>query len=94
MAVHKSAKLLVQRSDAAAQRPARAELDRIVAERDALIAELGALRARPGGSNEFAGKAQTLLTRWWSGASWSGRRELLRSAAWLVQLEKRRGAKA
>jgi hypothetical protein len=93
VAVHKSAKLLVSRSDAAAQRPARDELDRIVAERDALIAELGALRARPGGSN-FAGKAQTLLTRWWSGASWSGRRELLRSAAWLVQLEKRRGAKA
>jgi hypothetical protein len=64
---------------------------RILAQRDRLIVEIAQLRERVGCSTEFIDKASTLLTRWWSSASWKAREQLLKSAAWLVQLEQRRG---
>jgi hypothetical protein len=66
-----------------------AKVDGILAKRDRLIGELRFLRDR-GESSKFVDNAQQLLTRWWSRSSWSAREELLKSAEWLLRLEKNR----
>jgi hypothetical protein len=70
-----------------------ARVDGILANRDRLIDELRVLRDR-GESSKFVDNAQQLLTRWWSRSSWSGRGELLKSAEWLLRLEKNRGGQS
>ena len=42
-----------------------------------------------GQASKFIDNAQVLLTRLWSPASWDARDELLKSADWLIRLEKR-----
>lgn len=75
-----------------AQRPAlRQRINEILTRRDRLVSELAVLRERHGSSSPSLDKALTLLTRWWSGADWNGREELLNAADWLVRLEKIRG---
>jgi len=69
----------------------RQKASMILARRDQLIGELARLRHQ--GSSPFIAKAQQLLTRWWSGASWAARDELIRNADWLIRLEKRHGRK-
>jgi hypothetical protein len=73
----------------APQRTARAREAGILARRDRLVAEVALLRRR-GEPSKFIDNAEQLLTRWWSRASWNAREELLKSADWLVRLEKRR----
>jgi hypothetical protein len=51
--------------------------------------EIAALRKA--NASKFAANAEQLLTRWWSSANWVARGELLKTADWLIRLEKRRG---
>jgi hypothetical protein len=46
---------------------------------------------RLGQSSKFTANAEQLLTRWWAAANWSARGELLKTADWLLRVEKRRG---
>jgi hypothetical protein len=71
------------------QRESREAVSRIVAQRERLVADVRLLRDR-GGNSKFIENAQQLLTRWWSPASWKAREELLKTADWLVRLEKHR----
>jgi hypothetical protein len=68
----------------------RIKVDDILARRRRLVQELALLRQH--GDSRFLDNAQQLLTRWWSGASWSAREELLKSAEWLIRLERRSNA--
>jgi len=77
----------------ARQAKSRAELNSIVAHRARLVAEVTRLRAR-GENSKFIDNAQQLLTRWWSTAGWHAREQLLKTADWLIRLEKRRGGRA
>lgn len=61
----------------------------IVLERDRLITEVLALREQ-GADSKFVTNTQQLLTRWWSKAGWTAREELLKSAEWLLQIERQR----
>jgi hypothetical protein len=60
----------------------------ILTERDRHLATIAGLRRRHGASNAFASKALTLLTRGWGLANWTTRADLLRTAAWLLQLQR------
>ena len=77
----------------APRRTARAREAGILARRDRLVAEVALLRRR-GEPSKFIDNAEQLLTRWWSRASWNAREELLKSADWLVRLERRRDTQA
>jgi hypothetical protein len=83
--------LPARRPGLARKQSARQRELRILAQRDRLIADIGRLRQQLGDSSAFLDKANTLLTRWWSPASWKAREKLLASADWLVRLEERRG---
>jgi hypothetical protein len=65
------------------------QIETILARRGALVAELAQLRERAG-SSQLIENAQHLLTRWWAAAGWSAREDLLKTAGWLLQVEKRR----
>jgi hypothetical protein len=60
----------------------------ILTERDRHLATIDGLRRRNGAPNAFAAKALTLLTRGWGLANWTTRADLLRTAAWLLQLQR------
>jgi hypothetical protein len=60
----------------------------ILSARTHKIREIASLRRANLDSASFAAKAQTLLTRDWSQASWRARESILRSVAWLLRLEK------
>jgi hypothetical protein len=55
--------------------------DEIIADRDRLAAAAAACRNHPMMDIAFA-----LLTRSWAGADWSARKELLRTAAWMIRM--------
>ena len=65
----------------------RRRIDAILSQRGRMIAELAALREGDRKSKHLENALQ-LLTRWWCKASWSAREGLLRSAGWLVRLER------
>jgi len=44
---------------------------------------------RSGQGSKFTANAEQLLTRWWAAASWSARGDLLKTADWLLRVEKR-----
>src|SRR5262245_8820909 len=69
----------------------RRRVNDIVVRRDRLVSALASLRERDDAPSPSVEKALTLLTRWWSGADWSAREELLNAAEWLVRLERMRG---
>jgi hypothetical protein len=71
----------------------RQRINSILSRRERLVGELALLRQQ-GAASKFIDNAQQLLTRWWSGASWDGRKELLKSADWLLRLEKSHGVQA
>jgi hypothetical protein len=71
-------------------RPLRQKVNSILTYRERLIAEVAVLRGC-GEASRFVDNAQQLLTRWWATANWNAREELLKTAAWLIQLEKCRG---
>jgi hypothetical protein len=71
----------------------RHRIDNILARRDQLVAEVALLRDG-GEASKLIDNAQQLLTRWWSAASWNGREELLKTADWLVHIEKGRRNRA
>jgi hypothetical protein len=62
-------------------------MNSIVTRRLGLVSELAVLRQQ-GAESKFMDNAQQLLTRWWSRASWDAREELLKSADWLIRLQK------
>jgi hypothetical protein len=53
------------------------------------IARLRSDRDRPA---DFLDKARSLLTRHWGKASWSAREGLLKSAGWLLEVERLHGS--
>jgi|SRR5581483_6615103 len=65
-------------------------INAIIVRRRQLVEEVVSLR-EIGREPTFLANAQQLLTRWWIGASWSAREDLLKTAEWLVRLS-RRGA--
>jgi hypothetical protein len=52
------------------------------------MTEIAAARSHAKGPLPLINKARTLLTRFWSDASWDAREELLRTARWLVGVGK------
>jgi len=85
--------IVLKRSSRLAQQLSRQNINEIVVRRDRLIALVAELREDH--ASKLTENAQQLLTRWWCTASWSARKDLLKSAEWLVRLEKnRRGADA
>jgi hypothetical protein len=62
----------------------------ILAERDRHLAVIDRLRHGNGSLRAFAAKAHTLLTRGWAPADWRTRADLLKTAAWLLHLERLR----
>jgi hypothetical protein len=54
--------------------------------RDEQITEIGLLRSAKVEPSAFLNKAETLLTRYWAGANWQVREEILRSVQWLLNL--------
>lgn len=62
-------------------------------QRDRLMAEIGLLTKTRVGADSFVRKALTLLTVGWGKASWRARADLLRSADWLLNMERTRRAK-
>ena len=91
---HKLTALAPPATDRPSRRASRQKVNAILARRDRLMAELASLHQQ--GGSAFVDNAQRLLTRWWSGASWHGRDELIRNAEWLIRLEKcqQRGPRA
>jgi hypothetical protein len=77
------------RGAVAPQQVSRRKADAILTRRDRLMAEITGLR-RQAAESQFLENAQQLLTRWWSGANWNAREDLLKTAGWLVRLQKRR----
>jgi hypothetical protein len=75
-------------ADRARQRSSRQKIDNILRQRERLIAEMMQLCDR-GQASKFIDNAQVLLSRLWSRASWDARDELLKSADWLIRLERR-----
>jgi hypothetical protein len=75
----------------AAGRTSRQKINSILTRRQGLVAELALLRQH-GTESKFIDNAQQLLTRWWSAATWDAREELLKSADWLIRLERRHGS--
>ena len=89
MPAKKPAKSAARSVDGARHRASPHRIEAILARRGELVAELAQLREREGGS-QLIDNAQHLLTRWWAAAGWNGREDLLKTAGWLLQIEKRR----
>jgi hypothetical protein len=62
----------------------------LVAERDRRMAEIAAMYRDGPEPGSFLDKAQTLLTRRWSSASWSARAGILVTVDWLFRMERLR----
>ena len=75
----------------ARQQNTRGETNDILRDRERLVAELTKLREQ-GHDSRFLTNAEQLLTRWWSASGWNARQQLLKSAEWLLRLEKNPGA--
>jgi hypothetical protein len=69
--------------------PPRRQAAAIFAQRRRLMIEIAMLQ-KSSRASKFTTNAEQLLTRWWAEASWGARRELLKSADWLLRLERRR----
>jgi hypothetical protein len=69
--------------------PPKRRAANVVACRRRLMIEIAELQDAGRGS-PFITNAEQLLTRWWGTASWTARQQLLRSAAWMLQLESNR----
>ncbi|HVG51768.1 MAG TPA: hypothetical protein VM867_09065 [Xanthobacteraceae bacterium] len=70
--------------------PQARDVKDILKRREAMMREAARLREY-NASSLFVAKIQQLLTRWWAPASWQAREELLKTADWLISLEKRSG---
>ena len=75
-----------RRSDASAEYWQRASL--LLAQREQLITEIELVLAARLASRPLARKAAALLTRFWSGADWGQREDLLLAARWLMRIGK------
>jgi hypothetical protein len=84
----RKAPIVLKRGSRLARPLSRQNINEIVVQRDRLIALVKALRGNH--ASKLTENAQQLLTRWWCTANWSARRDLLKSAEWLVRLEKNR----
>lgn len=70
-----------------AKQPSRRRAEAIMARRKELVAEVTRLRNEENNAT-FADKAMQLLTRWWASTGWNAREELLKSADWLIRVER------
>jgi hypothetical protein len=59
---------------------------RLTALRDARIEEIGRLRSHLRLPSPFLKSAETLLTRQWGRADWSGRTDILHNVGWLLRM--------
>ena len=75
-----------RRSDASAEYWTRASL--LLAHREQLVTEIEFVLASRLPSRPLARKAAALLTRFWSGADWGQREDLLLAARWLMRIGK------
>jgi hypothetical protein len=75
-----------RRSDASAEYWKRASL--LLAQREQLVTEIEFVLASRLASRPLARKAAALLTRFWSGADWDQREDLLLAARWLMRIGK------
>jgi hypothetical protein len=75
-----------RRSDASAEYWTRASL--LLAHREQLVTEIEFVLASRLPSRPLARKAAALLTRFWSGADWDQREDLLLAARWLMRIGK------
>ena len=89
MAARKSAASSVSQSKGSGLSYAR-RTHALVAERDRRMAEIAALCQDDSQPGSFLDKAQTLLTRGWSNASWSARAGILVTVDWLFRMERLR----
>ena len=63
----------------------------VMAGRARLMEEIARLRHEREGPAEFLDKARTLLTTHWGRATWLGREGLLKTATWLIEVERLHG---
>ena len=73
----------------ASREPHKRQAAAVLAERHRLMIEIASLHTS-GRRSQFTANAEELLTRWWASASWSARRQLLKTVGWLLHLEKSR----
>lgn len=90
MPIQRRSRLLTPQK-AAPPADARRKTAAIETARNRLFAELSELRKRPGNPAKPIETAQVLLTRWWGRANWKSRERLIRTAEWLIRLERNRG---
>lgn len=64
------------------------KIDSILTQRERLVAELNDLH-KNGHCSKFTENAQQLITRWWCTVNWNGREQLLKTARWQLDLERR-----
>jgi hypothetical protein len=81
-------KQAASKSPRAARQQASQGIKTILSQREHLMADIESLRKQDTNSR-FLDNARQLLTRWWAAATWSAREDLLKTAAWLVHLERR-----
>jgi hypothetical protein len=84
--VPKRSAAAARRSDASAEYWKRASL--LLAQREQLVTEIELVLASRLASRPLARKAAALLTRFWSGADWGQREDLLLAARWLMRIGK------
>jgi len=66
-----------------------ARFSALLTQRERKMTEIIELRAGIG-PGTFTDKAETLLTRFWSKATWRSREGILRTADWLLRMERKR----
>jgi hypothetical protein len=70
----------------AEREPHKRQAAAVLAQRHRLMMEIASLQ-KSGRRSPFTTNAEQLLTRWWASASWSARRQLLKTVSWLLHLD-------
>ena len=69
--------------------PPKRQAAAVLARRRKLMLEIAMLQ-EAGQNSRFIANAEQLLTRWWAAVSWKSRGELLKTADWLLRVERHR----
>jgi hypothetical protein len=78
-----------QAKEPEAVQPPKRQAAAVLARRTALMHEIATLQAA-GQNSRFIANAEQLLTRWWAAANWKSRGELLKTADWLLRVDRHR----
>jgi hypothetical protein len=63
---------------------------KLIERRDHCLSEIAQLRNEMKASSSLAFKARRLLTQYWAAAAWCARADILRTAEWLVGIDRKR----